>query len=110
MGGAYTFAAHPAIPRFTASKNPILPQNAAAARLAGVEAPVKDRSHWPQAKLASFDEVRAYRIRQWQEAGCAARLAATWELVTDYWVGMKGKQPDELRLQRSVAHLRRRTG
>jgi hypothetical protein len=43
--------------------------------------PVKDRSHWPQAKLASFDEVRAYRINQWQEAGCSARLAAAWELV-----------------------------
>ena len=72
-----------------------------------VTQPVKDRSHWPQAKLASFDEVRAYRIRQWQEAGCAARLTATWELVTDYWIGMKGKHPDELRLQRSVTSVRR---
>jgi|LakMenEpi03Aug12_release.lakeMendotaPanAssembly.Ray.scaffolds.fasta_scaffold872731_2 hypothetical protein len=72
--------------------------------------PVKDRSHWPQAKLASFDEVRAYRINQWQEAGCAARLAAAWELVYDYWVGMKGMHPDELRLQRSVTNFRRREG
>jgi hypothetical protein len=70
--------------------------------------PVKDRSHWPQAKLASFDEVRAYRINQWQEAGCSARLAAAWELVYDYWVGMKGMHPDELRLQRSITNLRRR--
>jgi hypothetical protein len=91
-------------------QNPALRPPVAAAMLRVMEAPVKDRSHWPQAKLASFDEVRAYRIRQWQEAGCAARLAAAWELVTDYWVGMKGKHPDELRLQRSVTHLRRGTG
>jgi hypothetical protein len=70
-----------------------------------VEAPLKDRSYWPQARLASFDEVRAFRIRQWQEAGCSARLAAAWELVTDYWVGKKGMHPDELRLQRSVTFL-----
>lgn len=70
--------------------------------------PEKDRSHWAQAKLGSFDEVRTYRIRQWQEAGCSARLAAAWELVTDYWVGQQNRNPDELRLQRSVANLRRR--
>ncbi|MCP5547485.1 MAG: hypothetical protein H7A50_08940 [Akkermansiaceae bacterium] len=87
-----------------------LPGEAHTASLRIVSEPVKDRSHWPQAKLASFDEVRAYRIKQWQEAGCAARLTAAWELVTDYWVGMKGKHPDELRLQRSVAHLRRTEG
>jgi hypothetical protein len=73
----------------------------------GVSQPLKDRSHWPQAKLASFDEVRAYRINQWQEAGCAARLSAAWELVTDYWVGMKGMNPDELRLQKSVTKMTR---
>lgn len=72
-----------------------------------VTEPIKDRSHWPQAKLASFDEARSYRINQWQEAGCAARMAAAWELVTDYWIGLKGKHPDELRLQRSVTHFRR---
>ena len=71
-------------------------------------APKKDRSDWAQAKLSSFDEVRAYRIQQWQEAGCSARLAAAWELVTDYWLDQKKMNPDELRLQRSVTHLRRR--
>lgn len=79
-------------------------------RFPPVSTPAKDHSHWPQAKLESFDEVRAYRIRQWQEAGCAARLQATWELVTDYWVGMKGKHPDELRLQRTVTDIRRGGG
>jgi hypothetical protein len=67
--------------------------------------PTKDRSHWPQAKLASFDEVRAYRIRQWQDAGCSARMQAAWELVYDYWVGMKHVNPDELRLKKSVTRV-----
>lgn len=71
-------------------------------------APETDRSHWPVAKLNSFDEVRSYRIAQWQDLGCEARLQAAWELVHDYWVGMKGMKPDELRLQRSVTHIRRR--
>ena len=54
--------------------------------------PVKDRSHWPVAKFTCFDESRAYRIRQWQEAGCEARMQGAWELVEEYWVGMKGMQ------------------
>jgi len=70
--------------------------------------PAKDRSHWPVVKFTSFEERRAYRIRQWQEAGCAARLQAAWELIEEYWVGKKGMHPDELRLQRSVTHIRSR--
>jgi hypothetical protein len=70
--------------------------------------PEKDRSEWTARRCGSFEEMRAYRIRQWQEAGCEARLKAAWDLVLDYWVGQKGINPDELRLQRSVAHLRRR--
>jgi len=72
--------------------------------------PVKDRSHWPQAKLGSFDEVRAYRIQQWQDAGCAERMKAAWELVYDYWVGVKGLKPEELRLQKTVTRIRRNMG
>jgi len=69
-----------------------------------------DRSHWPTRRCKSFDEVRAFRIQQWQEAGCEARMKAAWDLVTDYWIGQMGKHPHELRLQRSVTHLRRREG
>lgn len=72
------------------------------------EAPVKDRSHWPQAKLGSFDEVRAYRINQWQELTAEERFGGAWELVEDYWLGHKGINEDELRLQRSVTHVRER--
>ena len=67
-----------------------------------------DRAHWPTRRCESFDDMRAYRIRQWQEAGCGARMTAAWELVVDHWVDCLGKDPNELRLQRSVTHLRRR--
>ena len=42
------------------------------------EAPIpkKDRSHWPVHRFQTFDEVRAHRIKQWQEAGCEARMQA----------------------------------
>ncbi len=64
--------------------------------------PKKDRSHWPVHCFQTFDEVRAHRIKQWQKAGCEARMQAAWELMTDYWVGVKCMHPDELRLQKSV--------
>ena len=57
----------------------------------------KDRSHWPTRRCESFDDMRAYRIRQWQEAGCEARMKAAWDLVVDYWVEQMGKDPNELR-------------
>ncbi len=66
-----------------------------------------DRSHWPVKVFTSFDESRAYRIRQWQEAGAAARHKAAWELVTDYWIGKKKMTEDELRFQRSITYFRR---
>ena len=76
-----------------------------AAILAPVSTAEKDRADWPTRRCESFDDMRAYRIRQWQEAGCEARMKAAWELVVDYWVGYQGKDPNELRLQRSVTKL-----
>jgi len=66
-----------------------------------------DRSHWTIRKFSSFEEQRRQQIRDWQAVSGAARRQAAWELVVDYWVGKKGKHPDELRLQRSITHLRR---
>jgi hypothetical protein len=43
----------------------------------------------------------------WYRAGPAARMAAMWDLVLRYWQ-MKGRDPRELRLDRSVAVLKRR--
>ena len=69
--------------------------------------PKPDRSNWVIRKFDSFDEQRCQQIKDWQTAGEVARLDAAWELVTDYWIGMKNKHPDELRLQRSVTKLTR---
>lgn len=65
----------------------------------------KDRSNWTVKKFDSFDEMRNWQIQQWQNVSGAERRQAAWELVYDYWVGMKDMHPDELRLQRSVTKL-----
>lgn len=82
---------------------------AAAARgyIDAVSQAKKDRSHWKIRKFESFDDMRRQQIADWQALSGAERRKAAWELVTDYWVGMKGKHPDELRLQRSVTTLKR---
>ena len=67
----------------------------------------KDRSPWVVKKCESFDEMRNYRIQQWQEASGADRRKAAWELVYDYWVGMQKMNPDELRLQRTITNFRK---
>ena len=69
-----------------------------------------DRSHWTIRKFSSFEEQRSQQVRDWQKVSGSERRKAAWELVVDYWVGNKGVNPDELRLQRSVTHLRRRGG
>lgn len=72
-----------------------------------VSKPAKDRSHWKIQRFDNFEDMRVSHIREWQEAGETLRLQAAWELVYDYWVGMKGMHPDELRLQRSVTNVQR---
>ncbi|MEK7950950.1 hypothetical protein [Luteolibacter soli] len=73
-------------------------------------APEKDRSHWVVRKFASFEEQRCQQVRDWQAVSGAERRKAAWDLVLDYWVGVKGMDPDELRLQKSITHLRREEG
>lgn len=70
----------------------------------------KDRSHWIVKKFTSHEELRAFGIREWQKLSGAARRQAAWELVENYWVNVKGKNPDELRLQRTVTSIRRPRG
>ena len=69
----------------------------------------KDRSHWTVKKCESFDEMRNYRIQQWQEASFMVRLDAAWEIVQDQW-SIKQNNPNELRLQRSITNVTRRAG
>ena len=69
--------------------------------------PAKDRSHWVFRKFDSHDELRRQQVIDWQAVSGAERRKAAWELVVDYWVGMKGVNTNELRLQRSVTKLTR---
>jgi hypothetical protein len=66
-----------------------------------------DRSHWTIRKFFSFEEQRHQQLRDWQAVSGSGRRKVAWELVEDYWLGKKGKNSDELRLQRSVTNLRR---
>lgn len=62
-------------------------------------------------RLSTIEEQgdRSFDIEFWQQLTADQRADAVWELVVLDWK-MKGKNPDELRLQRSVGHLRRRRG
>ncbi len=69
--------------------------------------PKKDRSHWIVKKFTSHEELRTFGIKEWQKLSGADRRKAAWELAEDYWIRIKGKSPDELRLQRTVTSIRR---
>lgn len=55
-------------------------------------------------KIEEMD--RRFDLIFWQTQSDEARLEATWELVVESYL-IKGKNPDELRLQRSVESLKR---
>jgi len=55
----------------------------------------------------SDGDDRSFDIEFWQSLTDDQRLAAAWELVEDAHV-LKGGNPDELRLQRSVTSFKRR--
>ena len=84
-----------------------MPTTSPTITLPAVSQPTKDRSDWKIKRFDNFEDMRIDHIREWQEAGETMRLQAAWELVFDYWVGMKGMNPDELRLQRSVTSFQR---
>lgn len=49
---------------------------------------------------------RDFDIKFWQELSSEQRAAAVWDMVVWDWE-MKGNDPNELRLQRSVENIRR---
>lgn len=49
---------------------------------------------------------RDFDIRFWQELSSKQRADAVWQMVEEYWQ-MKQRDPDELRLQRSVENIQR---
>ncbi|MBC7526461.1 MAG: hypothetical protein H7308_02830 [Chthonomonadaceae bacterium] len=55
-------------------------------------------------KIEEMD--RRFDLIFWQTQSDEARLEATWELVVESYL-IKGKNPDELRLQRSVESFQR---
>ena len=69
--------------------------------------PETDRSDWGGKKCVSFEEMRTFRVQQWQREPFMKRLDAAWEIVEEAW-RLKNKDPNELRLQRSVATVVRR--
>jgi hypothetical protein len=52
------------------------------------------------------DMDRSFDIEYWQQQGDAAIFRAAWELVESYWRD-RGRDPDELRLQRTLETFQR---
>lgn len=52
------------------------------------------------------DLDRSFDVQYWQAQPEAARFAAAWELVELAWK-LKGRDPRELRLQRTVENFQR---
>lgn len=71
--------------------------------LPNTSTPVKK---WTVRRCESFDDMRVKAIRDWQRLSATRRTDAAWELVLDAWK-LKHRNPDELRLQRTVTVLRK---
>jgi hypothetical protein len=66
----------------------------------------KSSSGWKLIRCSSMKDMRREGIRRWQCASADARINAAWEMVQEAWA-LKKRPPDELRLQRTVAVLRK---
>lgn len=64
------------------------------------------RPGWTLQRCESFDDMRVEAIRRWQRVSATARAAAAWDLVVEAW-SLKKRPAHELRLQRTVAVLRK---
>lgn len=51
--------------------------------------------------------MRVHRVEQWQARPFMERLDAAWEIIEEAWK-IKLKDPNELRLQRSITAVIRR--
>ena len=58
-------------------------------------------------KVADMD--RSFDIEYWQAKTPDERFSAVWEMVVSYH-SRKGGDPGELRLQRNIEHLQRKSG
>ena len=62
-------------------------------------------------RLTTIEEQgdRSFDLEFWQQLSSEQRASAVWDLAVNAWQ-MKGRNTDELRLQRSVETLRRGRG
>ncbi len=65
-----------------------------------------DRSHWRVLRCEDLPSMSRQHTVDWQALPPSARSRAAWDLVVEAWKA-KGRDPDELRLQRSLAVFRR---
>ena len=72
--------------------------------MSSLEERARKRQDWVVRKFDSFDAMRKQQVVDWQACTGEERRKAAWELARDYWVGIKHKTEDELRLQRSIGH------
>jgi hypothetical protein len=69
---------------------------------------MEGRHEFVMERFGNIDEMdRSFDIEYWQRQGDAAIFRAAWELVEAYWRD-QGRDPDELRLQRSIEAFQRR--
>jgi hypothetical protein len=70
-------------------------------------APRADGSELVMERFGTIGQMdRSFDIEYWQRQGDAAIFRAAWDLVEAYWRD-RGRDPDELRLQRSVEAFQR---
>ena len=66
-----------------------------------------DKKAFVMERKVRLDQMdRSFDVEYWQRLGPEAIFEAAWDLVVQAWK-MKGRDPDELRLQRSVEAIRR---
>ena len=71
-------------------------------------APTRPGSDFVMERFGSIRDMdRSFDIEYWQRQGDAAIYRAAWELVELYHRS-QGKDPNELRLQRSIENFQRR--
>ena len=64
------------------------------------------KSGWMEKKGKISEMDRSFDIEFWQAQSADMRFEVGWQLVVDYYQ-FKGKNLDELRLQRTVENLER---
>lgn len=67
-----------------------------------------NRNRLVKSRLTTIVEQgdRSFDVEFWQQLTDEQRLQAVWDMVVFSWE-LKGKHPDELRLQRSLTNFRR---